>query len=68
MPREIEKRKNAYQANLDERNKLNRMYDESLARRVPNSVAAKAADNMDKVDGGLCSLIRSTASLWTRRS
>jgi hypothetical protein len=68
MPREIEKRKNAYQANLDERNKLNRMYDESLARRVPNSVAAKAADNMDKVDGGLYSLILSTTSLWTRRS
>jgi hypothetical protein len=52
MPREIEKRKNAYQANVDERDKLKRMYDESLARRVPNSLAAKAANDMDKVPFG----------------
>jgi hypothetical protein len=47
--REVEKRKNAYKVNVDERDKLRRMYDSSLARRIPNSTAAKAADDMDKV-------------------
>jgi hypothetical protein len=66
MPKEIEKRKNAYQVNVDERDKLKRMYDQSLNRRIPNSVSAKAADDMEKVDIFSCSLRLNTIRKWIR--
>lgn len=66
MPKLLEKRRNAYQVNVDERNKLKRIYDENVALRVPNTVSAKAADDMDKVKTVIFSLKLSTMLLWTR--
>ena len=68
MPRELEKRSNAYQVNVDERDKLKRTYDENVALRVPNTVSAKAADDMDKVTIGLFSSRLSIMLLWIRSS
>ena len=49
MQRDLDKRRQALDVNVEEKNKLQRMYDESLARRVPNSRAAQEADNKAEV-------------------
>lgn len=68
MPRELEKRRNALQVNFDERDKLKRMYDESLARIAPNSAHAKVAEDMNKVPIFLFSLKMNTSNRWTKQS
>lgn len=47
--KDLEKRKKAFDVNIGERNKAIEMYDASLARKIPNSAAAKATDNMNNV-------------------
>ena len=47
--KDIEKRKKAFDVNIGERAKAIEMYDASLARKIPNSSAVKASDNMNTV-------------------
>jgi len=48
-PKDIEKRKQALSVNVEEKNKLQNLYNESLARKVPNTAAAVVAENNEKV-------------------
>jgi hypothetical protein len=41
MERDLTKRRQALDVNIDEKKKLKRMYDESLSRRIPNTRAAQ---------------------------
>lgn len=49
MQRELDKKKQALEVNVEEKNRLKRMYEESLTRRVPNSRAAEEAENHERV-------------------
>jgi hypothetical protein len=60
MQRDLDKRKQALDANIEEKNKLKRIYEESLARKVPNTRAAQEADKKEKVTFPLFSSTRST--------
>ena len=48
-PKDVEKRKKAFDVSIGERAKMIEMYDASLPRKIPNSSAAKASDNMNTV-------------------
>ena len=41
MQRDLDKRRQALKVNIEEKNRLKRMYDESLAVKIPNSRAAQ---------------------------
>lgn len=41
MARDLNKRRQALDVNIREKDRLKKMYEESLARRVPNSRAAE---------------------------
>jgi hypothetical protein len=46
MQRDLDKRRQALEVNIEEKSKLKRMYDESFSRKIPNTRAAQEAENV----------------------